>query len=155
MTASCLGEAATSQPVTPAESSTTAKSPLDCGKGVAGSEDAVRQFLAILSDGKRAEVRSVLATDGRFWRLSVNGKRRHGPHFNPSPRDRAKTARAVARRDGLPIEVTSFLNSEPPRRTTDIGFKGRWNGRRGVIGKVAIDCNQGRAIVLAAAVRRR
>jgi hypothetical protein len=61
----------------------------------------------------------------------------------------------VARRDGLPIEVTSFLNSERPRRTTDVGFKGQWNGRRGVIGKVAIDCNQGRAIVLAATVRRR
>jgi hypothetical protein len=61
----------------------------------------------------------------------------------------------VAQHGGLPLRITEFGNSEPPRRTTDFGFKGRWNRTRHFVGKAAIDCRQGKAIVLGVAVHRR
>lgn len=125
---------------------------LDCGLSKAGSEDALRQFFAVLRQGNRAEVRSVLIDRPRFAWLNVQGH--GGPHVyvrgNPD-----KAARVVARRGGLPLTIREFTNSEPPRRTTDFGFKGRWNGTRHLVGKAAIDCRQGKAIVLGVGVHRR
>jgi hypothetical protein len=127
---------------------------LDCGSGKAGSEEALRQFVAILRRGDRSEVRAVLVDRPRFAWLYVgfDGRRRA---YLDVPDDPDKAARAVARRGGLPLTISEFGNSEPPRRTTDFGFKGRWNGTRHLNGKAAIDCNQGKAIVLGVGVRRR
>jgi hypothetical protein len=125
---------------------------LDCGKGKAGSEHALRHFTAILRSGNRSELRSVLIDRPRFFALSAYGH--PGPNVgvrgNP---DRA--ARAVANHGGLPVRITTFGNSEPPRRTTDFGFLGVWNGTRRVVGKAAIDCNVGKVIVFNVAVHRR
>jgi hypothetical protein len=125
---------------------------LDCGTSKAGSKDALRQFFAILRRGDRVEVRSVLIDPPRFMWLNVNG-RRGGPHVNVR-NDPDKAARAVARRGGLPLTIRRFMNADPPGRETGLGFWGRWNRRRHVVGKAAIDCTQGKVIVLSAGVRR-
>ena len=125
---------------------------LDCGSSKAGSEDALRQFFAVLRRGNRTEVRSVLVDRPRFAWLNVQGH--GGPHVYARG-DPDKAARMVAQHGGLPLRITEFGNSEPPRRTTDFGFKGRWNGTRHMLGKAAIDCRQGKAIVLGVGVRRR
>ena len=125
---------------------------LDCGSTKAGSERALRQFFTVLRGGDRDQVRSVLIDRPRFAWLNVQGH--GGPHVYVRG-DPDKAARVVARRGGLPLTIGKFGNSEPPRRTTDFGFKGRWNGARHLVGKAAIDCKQGRAIVLGVGVQRR
>jgi hypothetical protein len=126
---------------------------LDCGSTKAGSEDALRQFFAILRRGDRLEVRSVLVDRPRFAWLNVNSSGHTWPHVNVRG-DPDKAARVVARR-GLPLTIRRFMNSEPPQRTTDFGFWGRWNHTRRTVGKAALDCKSGKAIVLGVGVRRR
>lgn len=126
---------------------------LDCGSTKAGSEDALRQFFAILRRGDRSEVRAVLVDQPRFAWISVNGYGRTPPRVNARG-DPDQVARAVARHGGLPLRITEFMNADPPRRETGLGFWGRWNERRHVVGKAEIDCNQGRAVVLSVGVRR-
>lgn len=118
---------------------------LDCGKGRAGSEDALRQFAAVLRRGDAQEILSVLAKPGRFEWISVQDAR--GPDLSVR-NDRVRAAEAVAQRGGLPMKVTRFDNSEPPRRTTDLGFQGRWEGTRPFNGKAALDCRVGKARVI-------
>jgi hypothetical protein len=121
-----------------------ATSRLDCGQGRAGSEHAFRQFAAVLRRGDAQEVLSVLAKRGRFEWITVGSSRPILTVRN----DRIRAAKAVAQRGGLPIKVTRFTNSEPPRRTTDFGFEGVWNGTRPFIGKAALDCEVGKARVI-------
>jgi hypothetical protein len=135
---------------------TTTASPvrahLDCAKGRAGSEAALRHFTTILRGGSQREIRSVLIDRPRFFALSANGK----PDPNVNVRyDPDKAARAVADRGGLPITIARFMNSEPPSRNADFGFRGHWNGARRLIGKAAIDCTQGKVIVFNVGVRPR
>jgi hypothetical protein len=118
---------------------------LDCGKGKAGSEDALRQFVAVLRRGDAQEILSVLAKPGRFEWITVGDAR--GPDLSVR-NDRERAAEAVAQRGGLPIKVTRFTNSEPPHRTTDFGFQGLWDGTRPFIGKAALDCQVGKARVI-------
>jgi hypothetical protein len=125
---------------------------LDCGKGKAGSEHALRHFTAILRRGNRSEIRSVLIDRPRFFALSALGH--PGPDVSVRGNPDA-AARAVANHGGLPVRITTFGNSEPPRRTTDFGFQGVWNDTRQVDGKAAIDCKLGKVIVFNVAVHRR
>jgi hypothetical protein len=125
---------------------------LDCGKGKAGSEDALRHFTAILRRGNRSEIRSVLIDRPRFFALSAQGH--PGPDVSVRGNPEA-AARAVADHGGLPVRITTFGNSEPPRRTTDFGFRGVWNGTRRVVGKAAIDCKVRKVIVFNVGVHRR
>jgi hypothetical protein len=125
---------------------------LDCRKGKAGSEHALRHFTAILRRGSRSEIRSVLIDRPRFFALSAQG------HPGPDVGVRGKpdaAARAVANHGGFPVRITTFGNADPPRRTTDFGFLGVWNGTRRVNGKAAIDCTVGKVIVFNVAVHRR
>jgi hypothetical protein len=136
-------------------SSASIPSRLDCGSGVAGSERALRQFFAILRTGNEGEIRSVLADPGRFAWLTVGSKDARGQHWFVNVRhDPGEAARAVAQRGGLPLRIVRFTNSEAPHRTTDLGFTGRWNGTRPLVGKAAIDCKPGKARVLSVAVKR-
>jgi hypothetical protein len=123
---------------------------LDCGKGRAGSEDALRQFAAVLRRGDAQEILSVLARPGRFEWISAHDAR--GPDLSVR-NDRVGAAEAVAQRGGLPIKITRFYNSEPPRRTTDFGFEGIWEGTRRFYGKAALDCQVGKARVISIAVQ--
>jgi hypothetical protein len=118
---------------------------LDCGKGRSGSEHALRQFAAVLRRGNGQDILSVLAEPGRFEWISVQDAR--GPDLYVR-NDRVRAANAVARRGGLPIRVARFFNSESPRRTTDLGFQGRWEGTQPFNGKAALDCRVGTARVL-------
>lgn len=122
---------------------------LDCGKGSAGSEGALRQFVAVLRRGDEQEILSVLAKPGRFEWISVQDAR--GPDLSVR-NDRVGAAKAVAQRGGLPIKVTRFGNSEPPRGTTDFGFQGTWDGTRRLEGKAALDCRVGKARVLSVGI---
>jgi hypothetical protein len=152
----CSGGGDSSRSSTPSESSSPGRRHLDCGSSVAGSEQALRQFFEILQTGREAEIRSVLADRGRFAWLTVGSKGPRGPYwFVHVRRNPDQAARAVAQRGGLPLEVERFMNSEPPHRTTDLGFTGRWNGTRPLIGKAAIDCQSGKARVLSVAVKPR
>jgi hypothetical protein len=153
--AACSGGSDGSPPASASKSSLPDPEQLDCGSGVAGSEAALRQFFAILWRGHRVEVRSVLVDRPRFAWLAVNSNAniRRGPHINVRGHP-GKAAPVVARHGGLPLRITEFMNSEPPRRSTDFGFRGRWNGTRPLVGKAAIDCTEGRAIVLGVGVRR-
>jgi hypothetical protein len=128
-----------------AKSSLPEASRLDCGKGRAGSEDALRQFAAVLRRGDAQEILSVLAKRGRFEWVSAHDAR--GPDLSVR-NDRVRAAEAVAQRGGLPIRVTRFTNSEPPRRTTDFGFEGIWEDTRRLYGKAALDCEVGKARVI-------
>jgi hypothetical protein len=118
---------------------------LDCGRGRAGSEDALRQFAAVLRRGDAQEILSVLAKPGRFEWITVGDAR--GPDLYVR-NDRVRAAEAVAERGGLPIKVTRFTNSESPRATTDLGFQGIWDGTRPFTGKAALDCQVGKARVI-------
>jgi hypothetical protein len=118
---------------------------LDCGKGRAGSEDALRQLVAVLRRGDAQEILSVLAKRGRFEWISAHDAR--GPDLSVR-NDRVRAAEAVAQRGGLPIRITRFTNSERPRRTTDFGFEGVWEGTRRLYGKAALDCQVGKARVI-------
>jgi hypothetical protein len=135
------------------QGTTTASTPgvsrLDCGKGNAGSKDALRQFAAVLRRGSAQEILSVLAKPGRFEWISVQDAR--GPDLSVR-NDRVRAAEAVAQRGGLPMRVTRFVNAERPHRTTDLGFVGKWQGTRRFNGKAALDCNVGKARVLSMAV---
>jgi hypothetical protein len=125
---------------------------LDCGKGKAGSQHALRHFTAILRRGNRSEIRSVLIDRPRFFALSALGH--PGPDVSVRGNPDA-AARAVANHGGLPVRITTFGNADPPRRTTDFGFRGVWHGTRPAEGKAAIDCNVGKVIVFNVAVHRR
>jgi hypothetical protein len=118
---------------------------LDCGNSKAGSEGAMRQFAAIVRGGDEQKILSVLAKPGRFEWISVQDAR--GPDLSVR-NDRVRAAEAVAQRGGLPIKISRFGNSEPPRRTTDLGFRGVWDGTRPFNGKAALDCRVGKARVL-------
>jgi hypothetical protein len=133
-----------------AKSSLAQPGRLDCGKGKAGSEDALRQFVAVLRRGDAQEILSVLARPGRFEWISVG----NAPGPDLSVRNhRVRAADAVEQRGGLPIQVTRFFNSEPPRPTTDLGFQGTWDGTRRFIGKAALDCQVGKARVLSIGIQ--
>jgi hypothetical protein len=123
---------------------------LDCGRGKAGTEHALRQFTAALRRGDKSEIRSVLIDRPRFFAISAQGH--PGPKVNVRD-DPGAAARAVAKEGGLPVKLTQFMNSEPPSRTTDLSFKGRWNGARHMFGKAAIDCTEGKVITFNVAVR--
>jgi hypothetical protein len=125
---------------------------LDCGKGKAGSEHALRHFTAILRRGNRSKIWSVLIDRPRFFALSALGH--PGPDVSVRGNPDA-AARAVASHGGFPVRIRTFGNSEPPRRTTDFGFQGVWNDTRQVDGKAAIDCKLGKVIVFNVAVHRR
>jgi hypothetical protein len=122
---------------------------LDCGKGKAGSEDALRRFTSALRRGDRGEIRSVLIDRPRFFALSAQGH--PGPNVNVRD-DPGRAARAVAQHGGMPVTIAQFMNSEPPSRTTDLSFRGRWNGTRRMFGKAAIDCEKGKVITFNLAV---
>jgi hypothetical protein len=126
---------------------------LDCGSTVAGSERALRQFVAILRSGDEARIRAVLADQGRFFAISVLGSEHSSPHLSVRG-DPDEAAATFAQGGRLPLRLTRITNSEPPRRTTDFGFTGRFSGNREVIGKAAIDCTQGNVIVFGAGVDR-
>jgi hypothetical protein len=132
-----------------ADGSSAVVSRLDCNRGRGGSEQALRQFAAILRVGDETAIRAVLAPRGRFEWISAHDAR--GPDISVRG-DPAKAAEAVADRGGLPIEVVRFFNSEPPRRTTDLGFSGLWDGNRHFNGKAALDCRLGKARVFSIAV---
>lgn len=134
-----------------AAATATAAGPLDCGQSKKGAKRAVRTFFAILRTGDEQLVLDALATGGRFEWLNV-GKRDGTPVLPARRGKRHATAAAVAGRGGLPIRVTSFMNIDRPSGTTDLGFFGKWKGRK-LVGKGAIDCNQGRARVLSAAIQ--
>jgi hypothetical protein len=123
---------------------------LDCGEGRAGSEHALRQFVAVLRRGDAQEVLSLLAKPGRFEWISVGDAR--GPDFSVR-NDRERAAEAVAQRGGLPIEIARFTNSEPPRRTTDLGFQGVWDDARIFYGKAALDCEVGKVRVISIGIQ--
>ena len=122
---------------------------LDCGKGKAGGEHALRQFVAVLRRGDAQEILSVLAKRGRFEWITVGDAR--GPDLNVR-NDRVRAAEAVAERGGLPIKVTRFTNSESPRATTDLGFQGIWDRTRPFTGKAALDCQVGKARVISVGI---
>jgi hypothetical protein len=85
----------------------------------------------------------------RFFAISAQGH--PGPKVSARG-DPGAAARAVAKHGGLPVTITEFINSEPPRRTTDFGFRGRWNETRHMFGKAAIDCTEGKIITFNVAV---
>jgi hypothetical protein len=149
----CSGSGDGTRASTASDVSAPVRTRLECGHDLAGSKHALRQFFSILRAGDEAQVRSVLADRPRFMWVSVNSNRgsHRGPHIDirGSP---GKAAKAVARSGGLRLRLVSFMNSEPPHRTTDFGFYGRWGRTRKVVGKAAIDCKEGKAIVLAAGV---
>lgn len=124
---------------------------LDCGKDRNGSRAAFRQFAEVLSRGDAGLIRSVLADRPRFGWISAHRRGRALVLVRKRPNE---AARKVARRGGLPLEINRFMNIDRPSRTTDAGFSGSWGGRKRFVGKGAIDCRQGRAIVLSLAVRR-
>jgi hypothetical protein len=156
LTPGCSGGGDSSASSTVAESLSHVPTHLDCGSSVAGSERALRQFFTVLRTGDETQIRSVLANRKRFFWLGVNSVGPHGPQIEARPRHRpARAARAVAQLGGLPLRVVSFTNSERPDRETGLGFTGRWSGTRRVVGKAAIDCTQGKAIVLSVFVKRR
>lgn len=126
-----------------ADHATITDARLNCGSGAAGSEGALRQFTAALRRGDRGEIRSVLIDRPRFFAISAQGH--PAPNVNARG-DPGGAAKAVAKHGGLPVTITEFMNSEPPSRTTDLSFKGRWNGTRHMIGKAAIDCTEGKVI---------
>jgi hypothetical protein len=141
---------------TVSESPSVIRSQLNCGSSVAGSERALRQFFSILRTGNERQIRSVLADPGRFAWLTVGFDGPGGPQWFVNVRhDPDEAAQAVAQRGGLPLIIVRFTNSERPRRTTDFGFTGRWNGTRSLVGKAALDCRLGKAIVLSVEVKRR
>jgi hypothetical protein len=158
LTAGCSGGGDSSGSSTISESPSRVPTHLDCGSSVAGSERALRQFFTVLRTGNETQIRSVLANRRRFFWLGVNSAGPHGPQIEARPRHRpGRAARSVAQLGRLPLRVVSFTNSEPPpaHGTTDFGFTGRWNGTRRVVGKAAIACTHGKAIVLSVFVRRR
>ena len=126
---------------------------LDCGSGKRGTKAAFRQFMSVLRTGDETAVRAVLANDPEFAWISAAGGRGDGPpnvyEKHPDP-----AAAEVARVGGFPIEITYFYNVDTPARTTDAGFKGTW-GSRYFIGKGALNCRDGTAIVLSVAVKKR
>jgi hypothetical protein len=119
-----------------------------------GKQARVPPVLLNSASRDEAQVRSILADRPRFTWVSVNSNRgsHSGPHVNACG-DPDEAARAVARHGGLPLRLVSFTNADPPQRDSGFGFRGRWNGTRKVVGRAAIDCEQGKAIVLAAGVR--
>jgi hypothetical protein len=154
LVAACSGGSDVSQTSNASESSSVVHQRLHCGSSAAGSRRALRQFVAILRRGNELQIRSVLADPKRFAWLSVNSNWPRGPHLKAHRHHPGEAARAVAKRGGLPLRIRRFGNSEPPHRTTDFGFIGRWN-RVPMEGKAAIDCIQGNAIVLSVGVNRR
>lgn len=145
----CSGEPA-SQASEQATRPSSAIGPLDCGQGKDGSERAVRTFFAALRSGGESRILDALATGRRFeW---VNVGRRDGSPVLPALRNKRRaTATAIAEFGGLPIRATEFMNIDRPSRTMDFGFWGKWRNRQ-MVGKGAVDCEQGRARVLSAAV---
>jgi hypothetical protein len=125
---------------------------LDCGKGTAGSERALRQFSAILRQGNQLKIRAALIDRPRFFAVSANG--RPGPSISVRG-DPGTAAQVIAANGGLPVRIDRFMNSEGPSRNTDFGFRGRWNGTRKLIGKAAIDCTQGKVIAFNVGVHGR
>lgn len=122
---------------------------LECGSDGEGSKAAFRRFAAILRGGDETQIRSVLVEQPRFAWISAHDA--EGPDISIRD-DPDKAARKVAVRGGLPMEITHFSNVERPSRTTDAGFTGRWDGDRRFIGKGALDCGRGKAIVLSVGV---
>jgi hypothetical protein len=121
---------------------------LECGDNRSGTKAAVRQLVEILRRGEEDEIRAVLMPRIDFGWLSVHvAKGRDLVARGPG-----EAARKVARRGGLPMEVTRFENVGRPNRNTDAGFVGRWRGERHLNGKTALNCNEGRAIVLSIGV---
>ena len=135
---SASGDTSSSQDSTPA-------AVLDCGTGEAGSKHAVRQFFSVLRSGDEQRVLDALAKGGRFEWLTVYDKRRK-PIVDVRGNRRAAAA-AVADYGGLPLRATNFMNIDRPSATTDFGFEGTWRARA-MVGKGALDCDQGRARVL-------
>lgn len=123
---------------------------LDCGSTTKGSKQALRAFLSVLRSGDEAQILSVLAKRGRFEWIFVG---RDGTAVVNVRGDRRKAAREVAESGGLPLRIRRFMNAEKPRRTTDFGFFALWNGRRGAVGKAALDCEAGTARVLSVQLR--
>ena len=125
---------------------------LDCGTDKQGSKVAFHQFMGILREGDEAKVRAVLEDGHDFaWLSAGTGEDGERPHiYQRRPND---AARAVARHAGLPIVIERFFNVDKPSRTTDAGFEGTW-GNHALIGKGAINCIDGAAIVLSVAVRK-
>jgi len=147
----CSGESSTQASERPSARAASADGPLDCGQGKKGSKHAVRTFFAVLRTGKEDRVLDALATDGRFEWLNVGD--RDGTPVLPALRNRRRaTAAAIADYGGLPLRVADFMNIDRPSRTMDFGFWGKWRGRK-MVGKGALDCEQGRARVLSAALR--
>jgi hypothetical protein len=118
---------------------------LDCGDNRAGSKAAMHEFAAILRRGERAEIAFALAPAPRFQWISVDGAEGPGLLARGDP---GEAARVVARRGGLPFEITRFTHAERPGPSTDFGFEGVWEGDRALNGKAALDCQMGAARVL-------
>jgi hypothetical protein len=69
----CGGSPESASPTTGKNSTGPVRERLDCGSSKVGSEDALRQFAAILRRGNQREVRSVLIDRPRFFALSAYG----------------------------------------------------------------------------------
>ena len=139
---------------TPAEDTANPTPKPECGSGRAGSKAAFRQLATILASGDEGRIHTALADAPRFaWISALDIP---GPELNVKDNPE-KAARVVAQRGGLPITITDFQNIERPSRTTDAGFGWRWGGEGELprndqlIGKGAIDCTEGKAIVLSLA----
>jgi hypothetical protein len=127
---------------------------LDCGRGLRGSKAAFDQYLALLRDGDEAAIRSVLGprgdpARGAFGWISVGSKERSIIDIRGNP---GQAAKRVAALGGLPLRITEFMNIERPRRVTDAGFRGRWGSRKPFVGKGALNCERGTAVVLSVAL---
>jgi hypothetical protein len=131
----------------PTPESAAAGKPLDCGQGKRGSKAAVRRFFAVLRSGDERRVLRALATGGRFEWIWVADKSGDTIVDVRGGHQRRAAAAAVADYGGLPLRVGEFQNIDRPSRTMDFGYRGTWRGR-GMIGKGALDCRQGRARVL-------
>jgi hypothetical protein len=147
----CSGESPTqaSEDV-PASRGTVEK--LECGSTVRSAKRALRTFLRRLRADDAAQILPLLARPPRFFAVSV-GSENSKPVV--SARNRFAAAKQIAEYGGLRLRIDRFMNAEKPSRTTDFGFWATWKGRRPAVGKAALNCDAGTAIVLAVGIGAR
>ena len=127
---------------------------LDCGTDEAGAEAAFHEFASILRAGDRPGVRAALEDKGEFFQLFASAKRPNGGSRTLIYERRPGGAAAeVSRQGGLPITITRFTDGagEPDDETGSGTLRGTWGDRK-FVGKSALDCVEGKAIVLSLSV---
>jgi hypothetical protein len=130
-------------------SGSTTADKLDCGNTKRSAKRALRSFVGVLRSGEERRILTLLAKPRRFFALSAGYRDGSGI---VSSGDRREAAAQVSDYGGLPLRIDRFMNADRPSRTTDLGYFATWRGRREAVGKAALDCRAGTAIVLAVAI---